>query len=298
MKLQDTRNAPSCAWLAALVFASGCLDGLEPPPVRPATELRVLKIGDHDRQFYLSKGSATTTTAPRPLLIVYHGAGDAAYNLYSNTGLAAAGVNAGMVVAFPDAVEGYNARWATNPVDLQIVDDLDFSRKMVDRITEEAAIDRTRIFAVGYSRGGDLVYQIACRAPEFLRAAAPMASTTLNSNLDWCEETKSNALQPALAVILGSVDPLMPWDGGLEHRMGALATASLFAARNGCRTGAPSEQPVPAYSGYVVKRFVHDPCVKGDVHLYRIESLGHSWPANAFDMDKLLMQWFLAQPPR
>ena len=125
-----------------------------------------------------------------------------------------------------------------------------------------------------------------------------MASTTLNSNADWCEATKSNAVQPALAVILGSVDPLMPWDGGLEHRMSAPATATLFAQRNGCRTGAPSQQPVPAYPGYVVTRFVYDPCAKGDVHLYRVESLGHSWPANAFDMDKLLIQWFLGQPAR
>lgn len=286
------------ASLAFIAGSTGCVDGLEPLPTRPSAEIRVIRIGEHDRTFYLSKGNATTSTAPRPLLIVYHGAGDAAYNLYSNTGLAAAGVNAGMVVAFPDAVEGYGARWATNPSDLQVVDDLEFSREIVDKIEEEAAIDRSRIFAIGYSRGGDLVYQIACRAPTFFRAGAPMASTTLYSNADWCEESSTSAIHPSIAIILGSVDPLMPWDGGLDNRMGALEAATLFAQRNACRTGAPSQQPVAAYSGYTIKRFVFDPCAKGDVHLYRIEPLGHSWPANAFDMDATLMQWFLSQPAR
>jgi polyhydroxybutyrate depolymerase len=275
------------------------MDGLAPLPVQPISELRTITVDDNQRQFHLVPGARPAGNAPRPLLIVYHGAGDAAVNIKNNTGIAQYAEKAGIVVAYPDAVEGYNARWATNPVDLEIVDDLEFSRAIVDEIDNDYPIDRARIFALGYSRGGDLVYQIACRDPQFIRAGVAIASTRLTSNNEWCAATAQNTVQPAMTTILGSVDPLMPWDGGGSAlRMGAIESATFFAERNGCRSGAPTESAHPAYSGYRIRRFTFEPCTKSDVVLFRVEPLGHDWPSRAFDIEPQLIQWMLAQPAR
>jgi polyhydroxybutyrate depolymerase len=291
MRIARFRRALLCA-CAPLAFLAACGGPLETVDKQPLSELKVIRVAGFDREYYIVPPAQAAGNPARPLLLVYHGAGGSALDLMNGTRLAIEGHQAGMVVVFLEAVDGYGARWATNPVDLAVVDDLQFTREVVDEIDEEFPIDRKRVFAVGYSRGGDLVFQLACRAPDFLRGGAAVAATMLNSNRAWCDETASSTVQPAIAMVLGSQDPLMPWDGGLAIRMGALETSSYWGQRNGCRTSAATSLTLPAYQGYRLSRYTIDPCTRADVHLYRIEPVGHSWPNTAFDLDGTLVRWF------
>jgi polyhydroxybutyrate depolymerase len=284
--------------MVAAMVASACGGPLESPDRQPESELKVLRVAGSDRQYYVVPPSGSAGAGGLPLLLVYHGAGGSARDLMGGTGLAFEGHRSGMIVAFLEAVDGSGARWATNPVDLAVVDDLQFTRAVIDDIDAVFRVDRKRVFAAGFSRGGDLMYQLACRAPDLLRGGAAVASTMLNSSRAWCDATSGATTQPAITVVLGSQDALMPWDGGIPARMAAQETAEYWSVRNGCRTSAPSSQTLPAYSGYRLTRFTRDPCTRSQVQLYRIEPVGHSWPNTAFDLDGTLVRWFASLAAR
>ncbi|MEO7520678.1 MAG: PHB depolymerase family esterase [Gemmatimonas sp.] len=248
-------------------YSSGPLESLD---TQPLSQRQVLRIGGFDRTYYVVPPTSATGNPHRPLLLVYHGGGGSATDLLAGTRLAFEGNRAGMVVAFLEAAEGYGARWATSPSDLAVVDDLQFSRAVVDDIAANFPIDRKRVFAAGFSRGGDLVAQIACRAPDMLRAAAAVASTMPVTSRGWCDTTAQSSVQSSIALVIGSQDPLMPWDGGVTGRMAALETATFWGERNGCRNAVPAPQSFPAYSGFRSSRYTLDACTLAEVQLYRV----------------------------
>jgi len=278
--------------------ASGCLPTA---PADPSLELqaRTVMVGDRPRGYYVATPRGGDATARRPLLLLYHGAGGTARDMLFDNGLAMAAVDAGFVVAALEAVPGYGGRWATNPVDLAVADDVAFTRQVVADVGTAMRVDPDAVFAVGYSRGGDFVYQLACRAPELVRGVAAVAATTLYTTREWCSADTAS-IAPAMLVVLGTVDPLMPWSGGLPNRMGALETTDYWASHYACNPRPPEQQPVPARQGYAVTRYVYPRCARGSVTLYGADPLRHVWPAAAFDVDGMLVSTFveLSRAPR
>lgn len=277
--------------IITLCTTAGCLSTTAPKFVEP--ERHTLTVAGHQRTYVVAP-DVGTQPAKRPLLLVYHGAGGTADGILLGTNLGGAGVKAGMIVVALDAVAGSAGRWATNPADLAVVDDVEFSRQVVADVAKKFPVDTTQVYAVGYSRGGDFVYQLACRAPKFARAVAAVSATTLYTSQEWCEASANQAVHPQLTIVLGTQDPIMPWDGGLPNRMGGPQTAAYWAARYNCGTQAPTQTPVAARAGYQVTALRYGPCARGAVTLYRVEPLAHDWASLAFDVESTLVNEFRA----
>jgi polyhydroxybutyrate depolymerase len=285
------------ATLILSALLAGCL-GSTPTTPKVSVDLRSVTVNGTARS-YLLLTEGLEPAQSRPLLLLYHGAGGNAQELLNGTGIALRARAAGMIVASLEAIPGYGGRWATNPVDLPVADDVQFTRIVVSDV--EAAgftVDRSRVYAVGFSRGGDFVFQLACRANDLVRGVASVAATMLYTSREWCDTADFSTRQPGVAVVLGSVDPLMPWAGGLANRMGAMETTNYWAERLGCATTPPVEGPQGSFASVAITRYLHETCGNGDVRLYRLDPFGHEWPAYPLPTEDTLLDWFTSLPPQ
>jgi polyhydroxybutyrate depolymerase len=254
-------------------------------------EVRTIDVGGRQRTFILAPGKGS---GARPLMLVYHGGGGTAQAILDQTAIGLAGVDAGMVVASLEAASGTNGRWATSPRDLGTVDDLAFTRAVVREIARSVGIDTNRILAVGYSRGAEFTYQLACRAPDLVRAIAAVAGSFPAAYRPWCDSTAAMR-RPAAMLASGAADPVISWSRGTPARASVLESARYFANRNGCTGGSTDSLP-GRRSYWKVTRTRFAPCEKADAVLFKIDPLEHLWPGSAFDVERAIVDWFLALP--
>ena len=109
-----------------------------------------------------------------PLLFVFHGSGGDGEGMREITGeefdmLADAN---GFVVIYPD---GFQTTWndcrkaSPQPARRMNIDDKSFIDAMIEKQVADNRIDRKRIFAAGWSNGGQLAYRLALETPGAVR---------------------------------------------------------------------------------------------------------------------------------
>ena len=86
----------------------------------------------------------------------------------------------GMIVAFPAGnnlpFPQWNAgRYCCGLAQITQPDDVGFIRDLVSLVQDRLNIDRTRIYATGYSNGGGMSFRLACEAADIFAAVAPIA---------------------------------------------------------------------------------------------------------------------------
>lgn len=181
------------------------------------------------------------TLGPSPgLVLAFHGGGGSAAQMRGQTAyeLDRIAEAEGVIVVYPEAHEGHwnTCQRARTAAATELgVDDLAFARALVSWFEERHGIDRTKVFAVGFSNGGHMVYRLVLEAPELLRAAAVVAA-----NLPTPADSKCELHEQAmpLLVINGVDDPINPYEGGelsfhglwdMGPVMGTEQTARTFA---------------------------------------------------------------------
>ena len=127
---------------------------------------------------------------------------------------------------------------------------------------------------------------MACAFPGRIRAMAAVTMSLPTFMLDACRE----AAPLGVAILNGTEDPLVPYDGGdIEFRgkkRGVLIstddTVALWRERNGCAAPPSDEQRIdPVDDDTHVDRFAWTDCEHAPVVLYRIEGGGHTWPSGS-----------------
>src|SRR5690349_7841652 len=118
----------------------------------------------------------------RSLVIVFHGSKQTGAKHREFTGRAydALAESGAAVVVYPDGHRGNwnDARRAdTFPARTENIDDVGFTRALIEELTRTHDIDPARVYAVGYSNGGQMVMRLAHEAPELIAGAAVIAAT-------------------------------------------------------------------------------------------------------------------------
>ena len=149
--------------------------------------------------------------------------------------------------------------------------DIRFISDLIDALDADYNIDRTRIYANGYSSGGAMANLLACRLADRFAAIGTVATAHLS--FDVCGD-----LQPLpLIAFHGTADSQVPFEGGTSVMSGDEPWDSVrswtagWAQRNGCgRT--PDESAIAAD----VTRLEYSDCESGAiVVLYTVEDGGH-----------------------
>jgi polyhydroxybutyrate depolymerase len=227
---------------------------------------------------------------PSPLLLVLHGGGGSGGAM---EGLALGQFNRiadrhGVIVAYPD---GIGRGWNDGRSDLKAkavkenVDDVGFLRALVAHIGTLYPVDHKRIYATGISNGGLMSFRLACDAPDMVAAVAPVAA---NLSVELAANCRPSRM-PALAIINGTADPLVPWTGGdikvLWTRRGKVLSApetfERWVRMGQCAPAStePPREPQGADGTSVIRHIARECRDGSEVRLYEITGGGHTWPS-------------------
>jgi polyhydroxybutyrate depolymerase len=205
--------------LAVAIFAAWAY-WVHTPPIEPVPSLSgelvegTIRVGELDRHYLLYRPKHRRSSPP--LLFALHGSmgnGRQAQvaTFYEFERLAD---RQGFLVVYPDGFDRYwNDCRAAGPyrANTEDVDDVAFFREMVDHFVATEGVDPDRVYAAGFSNGGQMAYRLALEAPDLMAGvAAVAASLPDDANFD-CEKSGRPV---AVMVINGTADPVNPFDGG------------------------------------------------------------------------------------
>jgi polyhydroxybutyrate depolymerase len=112
------------------------------------------------------------------------------------------------------------------------VDDVGHLLGLIDRISDDYAVDPDRIHLVGHSNGGFMAYRMACEHADVIASIVSLAGAT------YADPDDCDPVEPVGVVqVHGTLDPVIRYEGGVllgNPHPGAFETAAMWAAANGC----------------------------------------------------------------
>jgi polyhydroxybutyrate depolymerase len=234
----------------------------------------------------------------RPLVLVFHGSRQSAevHRRFTGDALARLATDRRAVVVHLD---GYRGNWNDArrldrfPARRLGIDDVAFTRAVIDHVAASHAVDPARLVLVGYSNGGQMVLRLLHERPELARAAVLVAAT-MPAPDDFLAVGGGEPARPIpIALVNGTRDRIVPFAGGTMSRwiqavfkvggrmLSAHETAAYLARRNGILS-APEEETLPRRAGSPrgtrVLRTSYRQIGLPPVALYEVRGGGHTVP--------------------
>lgn len=234
----------------------------------------------------------TAAASPRSLVLVLHGSRQSAeVHRRFTGGQYDTLVAEGAVVAYLDGVGGFwndARRQSTSIARRQHVDDVAFVGAVVDRLAATHGIDRDRVYAVGFSNGGQMVMRLLHERPALLAGAAVVGATLPEPDGFLLPQGGVTPHPVPVVLVHGTADPISPFCGGRFRWWARLAfrvsgtmrsfadTAAYFARRNGL-TVAPTSRSLRGPGGMSIERTEYADAA-APVIAYAVEGGGHTVP--------------------
>ncbi|MDA9820691.1 T9SS type A sorting domain-containing protein [Salibacteraceae bacterium] len=240
---------------------------------------------DHDgltREYGIYVPASYDGTTNFPLLFNLHGGGgtNSAWQVTSDMRPIADTANFILVYpqARPDPSDGNSFNWI--PKVPGTFDDVPFFSSLIDTITSNYQIDQNRIYACGYSLGGDMTFELGCKLNNRIAAIALVARTMQANPNSFCSPVHPTGV----LTILGTDDLVSPYNGivfgGLEYYISAAATHSYWATHNKCVTTAIMSTVSPSVERYTWST------ASGCAYVEELKVIGggHDWPGSFGNM--------------
>jgi polyhydroxybutyrate depolymerase len=181
-----------------------------------------------------------------------------------------------------------------NNADRLEIDDIGFTRALIDTVSTHYSIDPARIYVLGFSQGGLYVQRVACEMADQIAAVATVAATMSVPLSQSC----APADPVSMLVMHGTADTVLPYNGtsqGALSLLSAPATLNLWRGHNAC----PSQLKTTTERIDATRDLKHElyrACAENtQVHLYSIVGGGHTWPSGAFDANTVVTDFFASQ---
>ena len=230
-----------------------------------------LRHGGEARSYELYVPPRYDGTTPLPVVLNFHGFTSSGLLQQEGTKMDELASREGFLVAYPNGLDNsWNGGVCCGLSAETNVDDVGFTRAVIEDLGERGCIDTARVYATGMSNGGFLSHRLACEAADVIAAAAPVAAVL------GIEESACNPSRPIPIMQLnGTADPLVAYEGGgLSDSPSAQESIDGWIARDGC-----AGEPEVSYENGAATCETVDEC-DGEVSvtLCSIEGAGHCWP--------------------
>ena len=155
-----------------------------------------------------------------------------------------------------------------------------FFGSLIDTIASNYQIDQNKIYACGYSLGGDMSFELACKLNSRIAAIAPVERTMQANPNSFCSPVHPTGV----LTILGTDDLVSPYNGivfgGIEYYISAAATHSYWATHNNCVTTATMNTVSPSVERYTWST------TPGCAYVEELKVIGggHDWPGSFGNM--------------
>jgi polyhydroxybutyrate depolymerase len=253
-----------------------------------------IRVDGNYRVFHFNKPAMRNAS----LVFVLHGSGGSASNMMKAAArLQAKAQDENIILVYP---EGYKHFWnecrkeAMTVANKENIDENTFFGSMIMYFKKNYRVDREKIFGIGFSGGGHMMYKFGLTMPdEFKAVAAVVASLPSEDNLD-CAQLKKPI---AIMIANGTADKTNPYSGG-EMRSGKLAmgkvrstdeTFNYWATLAG-HSGQPvkTELPNSNHDNITIEKYSFESPAKPDVTLLKVINGKHELPT---DIDVFLESW-------
>ncbi len=232
---------------------NGCVD-----PLTPGDHRRILQLGGYSRIYDVHVPPGYDGNSALPLVLDFHGSALNQTDQAGVSGWRALADQEGFIIAYPLGLFGQPEAAevdtnATLPVHgpslnggplccgmarAKRIDDVGFARAVVQALAAEANIDRTRVYATGWSNGGFMSYRLACEAADVFAAVAPVAGRIGLFPTASCHPSRPTAV----IEFAGLNDPSVPYQGGKSGWPSAAQSFAYWRDVNGCGSGPPDER--------------------------------------------------------
>ena len=221
-------------------------------------------------------------TTSFPLLFNFHGGGGDIASQIAIADMSPIADTENFIVVYPqarqDPSDGNSFNWI--PKVPGTFDDVPFISSLIDTIAINYEIDQNRIYACGYSLGGDMSFELACKLNSRIAAIAPVARTMQANPDSFCfPEHPTGVL-----TILGTDDNNSQYNGitydGVEYYLSAAATHSYWANHNNCDVNPTMSTVSPSVERYTWST------TSGCSYVEELKVIGggHDWPGSFGNM--------------
>ncbi|MGD9563134.1 MAG: PHB depolymerase family esterase [Pyrinomonadaceae bacterium] len=251
---------------------------------RSAEKLSEIDVNGVKRSYILHLPPTYKKDKPLPLVIAFHGGGGNAANMIRMSGFSEKADKENFIVVYPNGsgrfdniLLTFNAVGCCAYAMKNKVDDVAFVSKLIDKLTAEYAVDKTRVYLTGFSNGALISHYLAAKLSDKIAAAAPVAGSIFASS------PRPNG-KVAILIIHGTADTALPYDGGMSERAivapnqsepykSVADSAKYWADNSGCKG-----RPVTSVKGNITTEKFTGCAKQGDVEVISIKGGLHSWP--------------------
>ncbi|MCX7397645.1 MAG: hypothetical protein NT138_08225 [Planctomycetales bacterium] len=251
---------------------------------------RTLLVGDLERRYRIYIPKKYNASKAAPVVVVYHGGGGNPESMIRLTGMNAKADEAGFIVVYPygtgklaNTLLTFNGGECCGYAMQNNIDDVGFTRELLDDLARVTNVDADRVFATGLSNGAIMSHYVASELSDRIAAIAPVGGPLMM-------EAPRNKRPVPVMHFHGTKDEFAPFKGGFGKgflgRNGITKFRSVdhtiqrWVQANGCMND-PEITPLPdkADDGMKVNRKTWSGGREdSEVVLIEIEGGGHTWP--------------------
>lgn len=234
------------------------------------------------REYSIYVPASYDGTTNFPLLFNLHGGGGTNSAWQAASDMRPIADTADIILVYPqarpDPSDGNSFNWI--PKVPGTFDDVPFFSSLIDTIASNYQIDQNRIYACGYSLGGDMTFELGCKLNNRIAAIAPVARTMQANPNSFCSPVHPTGV----LTILGTDDLVSPYNGivfgGIEYYISAAATHIYWATHNNCEATATMSTVSPSVERYTWST------ASGCAYVEELKVIGggHDWPGSFGNM--------------
>ena len=243
--------------------------------------LNLFAHDDTEREYltYIPSGYSHINEAP--IVLNFHGFGGTASGQLALSDWRELAEKHGIILIYPQGLDLQKggSHWNPDPVSSDsksLSDDLGFVRRLLKRISKNYSIDKSRVYATGYSNGAGMAYGLAHHMPDLITGIAPVSGLMNDKYLS----TTSGVSPVGLISFNGEEDWVRPVNG-IKGYLASVADISSHWARINDSTRSVVEQ-FAEVTGNLIERTSYS---RDDglitVEQYLVDRGGHEW----FDLD-------------
>lgn len=181
-------------------------------------------------RYYVRAPEDWDGTRRLPVIVWFHGWQDTGLRQIGDTGAVADWTGTGWLFV---AADGAEKTWAHQGSPSQARDDIAYVRRVIEDVMDRYPVDESRILAAGFSQGGSMVWDVACRLGTPFSHYAPVAGAFWEP-----APTDCPAGPAAIRHVHGTADTVVPLQGrpigDRWHQADVFDGLTLWRQTNGC----------------------------------------------------------------
>ena len=234
------------------------------------------------REYSIYIPSSYDGTSSLPLLFNFHGGNANITSQQAISDMRPIADTANFIIVYPqartDPSDGNSRNWIPKSPDS--FDDVPFVSLLIDSIASNYLINQNRIYACGYSLGGDFTFELACKLSNRIAAIGVVARTMQANPESYCAPVHPTGV----LTILGTSDNNSLYNGitynGIEYYLSADATHAYWAKYNNCGMDPIMNSVSPSVERYTWST------AEGCTYVEELKVIGggHDWPGSFGNM--------------